>query len=388
MNPEVASVSDVLVIGAGPVGLAAACMLREAGQAVTVVDAGPAARAQQDRRIIALSAGSRDILQGLGAWPGGDMTPIGTIHISQRGHFGRTELRASDFAVDALGHVAPAGVIASALLRRAESLGVDIRHNCPATAPDAWQARIATPQGDMSAQVLLWCEGRIDGEDALSRSREYDQHAIVTLAAPAKPHGHVAYERFTPHGPVALLPCGRDYAVVYTCRQQELDALMSESDAAFMRRLSGALGERVQFSSIAPRASWPLVLRMRADIVRGRQVWLGNAAQTLHPVAGQGLNLALRDVAQLADSLLPALSRGEPETESALRRYAARRRLDRQATGSFTDLLAQAFTLGAERPFLGPLAGHVRGAALALLDACPPARAFLGRRMMYGARGW
>lgn len=388
MNPEVASASDVLVIGAGPVGLAAACMLREAGQAVTVVDAGPATRAQQDRRIIALSAGSRDILQGLGAWPGGDMTPIGTIHISQRGHFGRTELRARDFGVDALGHVAPAGVIADALQRRARALGVDIRYDCAATALDDGRAHVATPRGELKAQVLLWCEGRIDDEDSLSRAREYDQHAIVTLATPRHPHGHVAYERFTPHGPVALLPCGRDYAVVYTCRQQELDALMSESDAAFMRRLSEALGQRVQFSSIAPRASWPLVLRMRADIVRERQVWLGNAAQTLHPVAGQGLNLALRDVAQLADSLLPALSRGEQLPELALQRYAAGRRLDRQATGGFTDLLAQVFTIGADRPLLGPLAGHVRGAALALLDACPAARTFLGRRMMYGARGW
>lgn len=383
-------VLDAFIVGAGPVGLAAGCALRAAGLQVSVADAGPAVRALEDSRVIALSAGSRDILRGLQAWPATDTTPIRRIHISQRGHFGRTELRAGDYGVDALGHVARAGTLVRALRDRAQALGLHVMHDTPVSGAvqDGDRVRVSTAAGDVTARVLLWCEGRITDDEALSRSRDYDQHALIALATPDRPHGNVAFERFTPDGPVALLPCGRDYAVVYTCASADSAALMAETDAAFAERLAAALGGRVHFSAIGARTAWPLALRMRTEIVRGRQVWLGNAAQTLHPVAGQGLNLALRDVAQLAGSLLPALARNDGDPEAALLRYAALRRTDRAATGGFTDALVRVFGLGAGTPGLGTVAGHARGAALALLDACPAARQFIGRRMMFGARGW
>ena len=383
-------VLDAFIVGAGPVGLAAGCALRAAGLQVSVADAGPAVRALEDSRVIALSAGSRDILRGLQAWPATDTTPIRRIHISQRGHFGRTELRAGDYGVDALGHVARAGTLVRALRDRAQALGLHVMHDTPVSGAvqDGDRVRVSTAAGDVTARVLLWCEGRIADDEALSRSRDYDQHAIIALATPDRPHGNVAFERFTPDGPVALLPCGRDYAVVYTCAGADSAALMAETDAAFADRLAAALGGRVHFSAIGARTAWPLALRMRTEIVRDRQVWLGNAAQTLHPVAGQGLNLALRDVAQLAGSLLPALARNDGDPEAALLRYAALRRTDRAATGGFTDALVRVFGLGAGTPGLGTVAGHARGAALALLDACPAARQFIGRRMMFGARGW
>jgi 2-octaprenyl-6-methoxyphenol hydroxylase len=383
-------VLDAFIVGAGPVGLAAGCALRAAGLQVSVADAGPAVRALEDSRVIALSAGSRDILRGLQAWPATDTTPIRRIHISQRGHFGRTELRAGDYGVDALGHVARAGTLVRALRDRAQALGLHVMHDTPVSGAvqDGDRVRVSTAAGDVTARVLLWCEGRITDDEALSRSRDYDQHALIALATPDRPHGNVAFERFTPDGPVALLPCGRDYAVVYTCASADSAALMAETDAAFAERLAAALGGRVHFSAIGARTAWPLALRMRTEIVRDRQVWLGNAAQTLHPVAGQGLNLALRDVAQLAGSLLPALARNDGDPEAALLRYAALRRTDRAATGGFTDALVRVFGLGAGTPGLGTVAGHARGAALALLDACPAARQFIGRRMMFGARGW
>jgi 2-octaprenyl-6-methoxyphenol hydroxylase len=366
-------VLDAFIVGAGPVGLAAGCALRAAGLQVSVADAGPAVRALEDSRVIALSAGSRDILRGLQAWPATDTTPIRRIHISQRGHFGRTELRAGDYGVDALGHVARAGTLVRALRDRAQALGLHVMHDTPVSGAvqDGDRVRVSTAAGDVTARVLLWCEGRIADDEALSRSRDYDQHALIALATPDRPHGNVAFERFTPDGPVALLPCGRDYAVVYTCASADSAALMAETDAAFAERLAAALGGRVHFSAIGARTAWPLALRMRTEIVRGRQVWLGNAAQTLHPVAGQGLNLALRDVAQLAGSLLPALARNDGDPEAALLRYAALRRTDRAATGGFTDALVRVFGLGAGTPGLGTVAGHARGAALALLDACP-----------------
>jgi 2-octaprenyl-6-methoxyphenol hydroxylase len=384
------AVLDALIVGAGPVGLAAGCALRAAGLDVIVADAGPAARALDDARVIALSAGSRDILRTLRAWPASGSTPIRRIHISQRGHFGRTELRNEDYGLDALGHVAQLGTLVRALRERAQALALDVRHDTAVGAARADGEVMRVPVGgtDVTARVVLWCEGRITDDEALSRTRDYGQHAVIALATPVRAHEGVAYERFTPDGPVALLPCGRDYAVVFTCASADSAALLAETGAQFAARLAAVLGERVQFSAIGPRSAWPLALRMRADIVRGHEAWLGNAAQTLHPVAGQGLNLALRDVAQLADCLLPALARHEGGIDSALQRYARLRRTDRAATGGFTDLLVRVFGLGAGDAALGALAGHARGAALALLDALPPARRFIGRRMMFGARAW
>lgn len=385
-----ASVRDAIIVGAGPVGLAAGCALRAAGLDVAVLDAGPAGRALDDTRVIALSAGSRDILRGLQAWPATGTTPIRHIHISQRGHFGRTELRAEDFRLEALGHVARAGTLVHALRERAGQLGLTVLHDSAVLGAHEGDetVRVRTAAGDMAAHALLWCEGRITDDEALSQQREYDQHALIALVTPVRPHGNVAYERFTPQGPVALLPCGRDYALVYTCASGDVQALLAESDAAFGARLGDALGRRVEFSAVGPRSAWPLSLRMRRDIVSGRQVWLGNAAQTLHPVAGQGLNLGLRDVAQLSVCLLPALARHAGDPAAALQAYARLRRTDRMATGRFTDGLVRIFGFGSAQPGLGALAGHARGVALALLDACPPARQFIGRRMMYGARGW
>jgi 2-octaprenyl-6-methoxyphenol hydroxylase len=384
------AVLDALIVGAGPVGLAAGCALRAAGLDVRVMDAGPAGRALDDARVIALSAGSRDILRGLHAWPDSDTTPIRRIHISQRGHFGRTELRAEDYGLDALGHVARAGTLVRALRARASELALDVQHDAPVGgARDEGDTVCAQSAGaPIRSRVLLWCEGRIADDEPLSRSHDYDQHALIALVTPDRPHGNVAYERFTPEGPVALLPCGRDYAMVYTCDSRDSKALLAETDAQFAERLVAALGGRAAFTSIGPRSAWPLSLRMRSDIVSGRQAWLGNAAQTLHPVAGQGLNLALRDVAQLAACLLPALARGDFAADAALQRYERLRRTDRAATGGFTDALVRVFGFGADHPAVGTIAGHARGAALALLDACPPARQFIGRRMMFGARGW
>ncbi|MCQ9379765.1 FAD-dependent monooxygenase [Methyloversatilis sp. XJ19-49] len=385
-----ASVRDAVIVGAGPIGLAAGCALRAAGLDVTVLDAGPGGRALDDTRVIALSAGSRDILRGLQAWPDADTTPIRRIHISQRGHLGRTELRAEDFRLEALGHVARAGTLVRALRERAGQIGLTVQHGSAVLGAHEGDetVHVRTAGGDLMAHALLWCEGRITDDEALSQQRDYDQHAVIALVTPTRPHDHVAYERFTPQGPVALLPCGRDYALVYTCASGDAQTLITESDAAFAARVSDALGGRVEVTAVGPRSAWPLTLRMRRDIVSGRQVWLGNAAQTLHPVAGQGLNLGLRDVAQLSACLLPALARHSDDPAVALQAYARLRRADRIATGRFTDGLVRIFGFGSTHPGLGALAGHARGAALALLDACPPARQFIGRRMMFGARGW
>ena len=210
--------------------------------------------------------------------------------------------------------------------------------------------------------------------------RDYAQHAVICVATPVEGHAHRAWERFTPQGPLAVLPCGHDCAIVHTADPAEADALMALGDDAYRARLQAHFGERLHFASVGPRARYPLLLRYRPDPVGPRTVWLGNAAQTLHPVAGQGYNLALRDVWALAQVLLRA--DGDPGAPDTLARYASERRLDRQGTIRFTDGLVRLFSNA-----IPPLA-HARGAGLFALDLLPPARHFVAKRMMFGARAW
>ena len=196
----------------------------------------------------------------------------------------------------------------------------------------------------------------------------------------------MAWERFTPDGPVALLPLSADngdgYAVVLTCPAAESENVAALSDTDFLALLQQRFGPRVTLTTVGPRAIFPLGLRVRRHPVGERQVWIGNAAQTLHPVAGQGFNLALRDIMELADTLSDPVCAGDPGDAALLARYAARRRLDRAGTVGLTDSLVRLFSTKS------PLLLHARGAGLLALDLFPPARSFLARRMMFGARGW
>lgn len=359
MNPP------VLIIGGGPAGLALALALHRGGVSSRVVDARPRGAARNDARILALSQGSRLILESLGIWQEIPHTPIQTIHVSHAGGLGRTLIRAEEEAVPALGYVLAAGDLAAALDRAVADAGIPYDDNMP--APDR-----------PVAQLTVHAEGRIeDGADI--HVRDYGQHGVICMARGLAPHRHIAWERFTPAGPVALLPCRDQYAVVFTCPAQESEHLAALPDAAFLSVLQQRFGSRVTLSSVGPRLVYPLGLRLRKTAVGPRQVWIGNAAQTLHPVAGQGFNLALRDIAELADALAGA---ADPGDAGLLSRYAASRRLDRLATVGFTDSLVRLFSNDAA-PLL-----HLRGAGLLALDLMPPLRNFLARRMMFGARGW
>jgi len=179
---------------------------------------------------------------------------------------------------------------------------------------------------------------------------------------------------------LAVLPCGNDCAIVHTADPAEADALMALDGEAYLARLQAHFGTRLRFAGVGPRARYPLLLRYRPNPVGQRTVWLGNAAQTLHPVAGQGYNLALRDVWACAQILLR--TGGDPGAASILQAYARERQLDRQGTIRFTDGLVRLFSTG-----FAPLR-HARGAGLFALDLLPAARHFVAKRMMFGARAW
>jgi 2-octaprenyl-6-methoxyphenol hydroxylase len=354
----------VTVVGGGPAGMAIALALYRNGVAAEIVDARARGAASADKRILALSHGARQILEWLGVWSAIPHTAIATIHISHQGGLGRTRLTAADEGVPALGYVLAAGDLAASLDAALAQTDVPFREN----------TRI---DSQPDAPLTIWAEGAVDDEAAIVR--DYGQHAVICTATADERHAGRAWERFTPEGPVAALPWGKDYAVVMTCAAHEANDVAALDNAVFLARLQRRFGGRVRFTSVSERFVFPLGLRYRKSAVAVRQAWIGNAAQTLHPVAGQGFNLALRDIYELARILTDAADPGAPEL---LARYDATRRLDRTGAMTFTDTLVHLFSND------NPLLRHARGAGLLALDLFPPARHFVARRMMFGARGW
>jgi len=215
-----------------------------------------------------------------------------------------------------------------------------------------------------------------EGMSAGASEKSYRQDAVVGIVEVSPPAAHAAFERFTSDGPIALLPFGARYALVWSARPERAAALAAMPEAEFLGELAAAAGSRPgRPVACADRSVQPLALRVNPARVGEREVFIGNAAQTLHPVAGQGLNLGLRDAWELAETLRDAADPGDPAT---LARYAARRRLDVMATIRATDFLANAF-LGSNKALQA-----ARGAALMALDVFPPARRFFARRMIYG----
>jgi 2-octaprenyl-6-methoxyphenol hydroxylase len=355
---------SVAIIGGGPAGMAMALALHHRGVEAEIFDARSRGAARADKRILALSHGSRQILECLDVWAGIPHTPIATIHVSHRGGLGRTLINAEEERVPALGYVLAAGDLAASLDAALLDTGVRFAEHMHVDQPT-------------NANLTVWAEGTIDTETAVVR--DYSQHAVICTAAPREPHRNRAWERFTPEGPVAALPWGKDYAVVMTCPADQAAAIAALGDDAFLAKLQERFGGRVRFTGVGERFVFPLGLRYRRSPVADRQVWIGNAAQTLHPVAGQGFNLALRDIFELARCLTDVTDPGAPDV---LAGYSARRWLDRYATIGFTDGLARLFSND------NPLLRHARGAGLFALDLLPPLRSFVARRMMFGARGW
>ncbi len=381
MTDALPSQTDILIVGAGPVGMTLHLALAAGGQPSLLIDRRPQQAHCNDPRALALAYGARQLLEQIGAWPHNTATAIETIHVSQKGGFGRTLIAAADYHLPALGYVVRYPDLAATLAARIDSSNV--RHGCEITKLiDAGDHLAVTLHRDGSehglrTKLLVHAEGTPTGDTDV-RTWIYGQHAIVAEVMPAAGgHGHRAWERFTPDGPLALLPLGDAWSVVFTLPPEKADAVMAMNDEAFVAALQEPFGPRLRLAHPGPRHRFPLALSMRIAVVRNREAWIGNGAQTLHPVTGQGFNLGLRDAWQLAEALL---DRG-PDPAS-LKAYAAARRLDRTATTAFTDGLVRLFSND-----ITPLK-VARGLGLFALDLCPPARDFVARRMIWGARAW
>lgn len=386
---------DVVIIGGGLVGGSLACALSGTGLEVALIEAVPPRSAQQpsyDERVIALSLGSQRIFSAIGLWP--EIAPeaeaILKVHVSERGHCGFARLDHAEEGVEALGYVAPAramGLAIHAALERAANLRLYcpaqlLRHRVDGDGVDV-DVVVEGETLQLRTRLLVAADG---GDSAVRRQldlaideRAYGHDAIITTVTPERPMRGLAFERFTASGPLAMLPMtGGRYSVVWTCREQESAEILALSDAAFLARLQARFGYRLgRLGQVAPRRAYPLKLLLTRDSVQERLVLIGNAAHSLHPVAGQGFNLGLRDVAALAEVVAQrAATGGDIGTAATLADYRHWRLRDQIATARLTDALARLFVV----PWLPVRIG--RNLGMLGLDLIPSARHLLAERFM------
>ncbi|MDR7052414.1 2-octaprenyl-6-methoxyphenol hydroxylase [Duganella sp. 3397] len=386
--PPVTLSCDVAICGAGPAGMALAALLAKRGipaHRIALIDAKTLAQSSADPRSLALSWGSRQILEDIGAWPVAG-TAINEIHVSRRGQFGRSMITSAEQGVPALGYVTRYGDIVKALGSVVNAAGIATQRPARVAALDELDNQVVLTITDLAtgaaralhAGVVVQAEGGLFNEQQdRARRRDYGQTAIIAQVRSNRPQPQRAYERFTDEGPLALLPQGEaqlgEYSMVWCVRPARAEQLLALDDQAFLAQLGEAFGDRVgRFTYASPRLGFPLGLNADARAT-ARTVAIGNAAQTLHPVAGQGLNLGLRDVTVLARLL------AQGATPQMLAQFTAARQQDRSTTVRLTDTMARVFANNSP-------AQALLGLSLAAIDVVGPARSVLAELMMYGRR--
>lgn len=369
----------IVIIGAGPVGLACANWILSKQPDIELhlfdrFDESNDSIKQGDSRGLAVSQGSHLLLKTIHAWPNISM-PIHTIHISHRGHFGRAVVRKEELHQDALGHI----------IRYAD-IHLSLRHSLKQWLGKAphfhWHFNQALNElnHDLLGDVIIHAEGGLfKQQDWQEIYRDYEQSAIVGWVKMDGENHHMAWERFTDEGPLALLPNhqGAEYLNLVWCGNPETtERRLKLDENSFLNELQESFGSRAgQFIAAGELRSYQLGLNARKKIIDKNEVWIGNAAQTMHPVAGQGLNLGLRDAHTLADLLTE-----ESDVALALSKYEKARKKDRQATIGTTDFLARVFTSK-----LKPVIWS-RGIALSSLQLLSPIKQSITRQMMFGQR--
>lgn len=402
---------DILIIGGGMVGASLACVLgNQPGLRIGLIEATSiytaasdiAIPSSYDDRSIALAYGTRRIFEGMGLWPllADSTSPIKKIHVSDRGHFGVTRLNCVDEGVEAMGYVVVSRVLGQTLVRALANLP-NVELICPALLTDITistgggaQVTVIDQMGDqagahvesgrtLTAQLVVAADG---GKSAVrerlgiaSTTWDYHQTAIITNITPQHHHAQTAYERFTHTGPIAMLPMNDNRcAVVWTVASDEATNIMRMDDDTFRHALQAAFGYRLgKLQKVGTRHAYALALTAAREHVRPHLAIIGNAAHTLHPIAGQGFNLGLRDVAALAQVVVDARRAGRDiGSMDVLADYADWRRNDQRRAIAFTDSLVRIFT--------NPLTPFTLGRNLGLIavDLLPPLKHLLARQTM------
>ena len=381
---------DVIIAGGGLTG-ASLALAAGAGR-IALIEAVPPTSVSQpsyDDRGLALALSSQRILHALGVWDAVRRvaTPIEHIHISDQHRFGAVRLHAEEMGMPALGYVVLARSLGQALMQMVNTTPA-IEFICPARVTGVvngpGQTEVTLVQGGKERTI----SGRLlvvaDGTDSHLRAmlginitrKDYHQTAIVTNVTPDKVHNNTAWERFTPEGPVALLPLpDHRCSVVFTVNSTDTERYLAMDEDDFLYSLYSRFSARLGlFRRLGARRSYSLQSVLAVEQVRERIVLLGNSAHTLHPNGAQGFNLCLRDVAGLAEVLAPVLRAGDdPGALSLLQDYQANRAADQKRTGCFSDGLATLFYSDLPHKVL------MRHAGMLLLNLCPPWKRTLAR---------
>lgn len=384
---------DVVIIGGGLVGASLAIALDRLGMDVGQVEASPAGSLPPvfDQRNLSFADATVNALTALGVMQKLHLpqAPIRRIHVSRAGDFGRVCLEASDYGREAFGQVVVASDFGQALETRLAQLQGLTRYRparfigCSVDG-DLCRVRIAQ-DGEgrtLHARLLVGADGSASGVRAAlgidADERDYDQTLLVARVRASRAPDGTAWERFTAHGPTAVLPRGdRHYGVVHGVARSQAEAAMGWDDATYLAHIQAAFGWRAgRFLSAGPRSAYPMVRVVAQRTVAARAVLVGNAAQSMHPVGAQGFNLGLRDALTLAELL--AEQRDDPGSEQLLASYAQRRREDRERTLEFSDGLAR--VTANDAPLLRPL----RALGMLAVDRLPALQA----RVAGGAMGY
>ncbi|MBD3610467.1 MAG: 2-octaprenyl-6-methoxyphenyl hydroxylase [Gammaproteobacteria bacterium] len=391
---------DLVIVGGGLVGASLATALSGQGLRIAVLEAFALRADNQpsyDDRSIALSWGSSRILNTMGIWSQIDqagVSAIETIHVSDRGHIGSARMSAHNEGVEALGYVVENRVMGRVFAQSFEQMD-DVDLLCPAQVQSVdisdKRARLLAMMDNESLDITAALVVAADGGQSFIRQREgidtfeanYGQTAIIANISAEQTHDHVAYERFTNTGPLALLPMTKDgghdrCSLVWTADNAEVDTIMGWDDETFMNKLQQRFGYRMgRITQAGKRNAYPLKLMQVREAIRPRLAIIGNAAHMLHPVAGQGFNLGLRDVAALAQVVVDGHRRGEDIGQMmVLQEYRQWRRNDTARTLLFTDGLVRSFSTDFK-----PMA-LVRNLGLLALDTLPFLKKTLTRQAM------
>lgn len=381
---------NIVIVGGGPVGIVLSLLLAKQSIGSTVLEVRKQGAANQDTRALALSFGSRRILEKLGVWQSlaPHATAINTIHVSQKGSIGRSLLQAQDYEQEALGYVLSYGALCSVLNAQIpnfpiihlidEAQAESITHNA---AYAAVRYRRHDETHDIQSPLVVLADGGRSLEEVAGLKRdtkEYGHDALITKVSAELPHNNIAYERFTANGPMALLPNGeRDFSLVWTGQKSRIAPLLELSDAEFLAQFHAEFGDRVgRFLSVEKRITFPLKLSQLQGADTPHLVVVGNAAQTMHPVAGQGFNVGLRDAEFLARHIANA-----PEhagSSEMLLAYRNSRKTDTKHGLLFTDFLVNIFS----NDILG--VSTLRSAGIGLFDMVKPAKRYLVSKMSFG----
>ena len=381
---------DVAIVGGGMVGASLAAALAGTGRRLLLIESvpfGTAAQPSFDERTTALGNLSRRIFEGLEVWTAmaPEAAPIRAIHVSEAGRFGFSRLSAAEQGIEAFGYVVANRCIGAALWHKLNGCR-DLTVQAPAQVadlvltPESARFTVVTGAGS-GAPVVARLVVAADGANSAIRATagiatdviDYDQVAVVASVAADRPHEGKAYERFTAAGPLAVLPRhDGGLAVIWACRPERAQQLLACEESAYLGQLQEQFGWRAgRFLRAGPRSAYPLKLTRATTTIATRTVLIGNAAQALHPVAGQGFNLGLRDAAMLAEVI--AATAGDVGAEPVLRQFAAWRARDRRGVVRFTDGLIRLF--GDSRP----AAALLRNLGLLMFDLTPPAKGALAR---------